>query len=70
MKLTLEEAEKLKANVEFLGLELDEKTQYALLIEKRMDFPFLFLRSLTALHNKLWKGVLNWLIKYIRKDCS
>lgn len=56
MKLTLEEAEKLKAQVEFLGLELDEKTQYALLTEKRMDFPFLFLRYITALHNKLWKA--------------
>lgn len=55
MKMALEEAEKLNAKVVLGGLELDSVTLDALLVEKRMDFPFLLLRQMFALNNRHWR---------------
>ncbi len=56
MKLAVEEAEKLKSKVILGGLELDPVAMKSLLTEKRMDFIFLFYKSLTALHNRHWRS--------------
>jgi pheromone shutdown protein TraB len=54
MKYAVEEAEALKANLVYGGLELDSSTLRALELEKRMDFLPFALRATIGLHNKLW----------------
>jgi pheromone shutdown protein TraB len=54
MKYAIEEAEALKANLIYGGLELDATTLKALELDKRMDVLPFALRATVGLHNKLW----------------
>ena len=54
MKYAVEEAEALKANLIYGGVELDATTLKALELEKRMDVLPFTLRATLGLHNKLW----------------
>lgn len=56
MKFALETAEKLNSKVILGGLELDQVALDAMLTEKRMDFIFMYLRSIWKLTSRPWRA--------------